>query len=105
MSSNYANINNDIPFIGIYGACSTIIEAIIIGSCFIQSKNFDNIICATSSHNSNTEKLFRYPIEYGLPKNKNQTYTATGSAGCIISNEISSIKVCCATIGKVLDVD
>ena len=105
MSSNYANINNDIPFIGIYGACSTIIEAIIIGSCFIQSKNFDNIICATSSHNSNTEKLFRYPIEYGLPKNKNQTYTATGAAGCIISNETSSIKVCCATIGKVLDVD
>jgi len=96
---------NDIkrPFFGIYGACSTNVEALIMGASLISGKFIDRCMCSVSSHNMSSEKQFRNPTEYGAPKPKTATFTSTGGASAIISNTKSSIKVESGTIGKVVD--
>ena len=70
-------------FIGIYGACSSSVLGMIIGSNFVDDKRVSNAIVTISSHNMSSEKQFRNPTEYGAPKPKSATFTATGSAGML----------------------
>ena len=98
MASKY-----DIPYLGMYSACATFNSALIILSCLCNAKQIKNGIAITSSHNKVAERQFRYPIEYGAPKPKRSTYTATGSVGVIVTNKNTNIKIESATIGKVMD--
>lgn len=102
-SSCYATEKFSFPFLGIYSACATSIEGIIIGSTFIDSKKVNNVIAATSSHNMSSEKQFRNPTEYGAPKPSTATFTATGGASILLTSEKTHIKVESSTIGKILD--
>ena len=102
-SSCYSTENFDTPFLGIYSACATSIEGIIIGSSLIDSKKVKNVIASTSSHNMSSEKQFRNPTEYGAPKPKTATFTSTGGASILLTNEKNSIKVDSTTIGKIID--
>ena len=95
----------DIPFIGLYGACSTFGLATILGSLFIESKCAKKVISMASSHTQTAERTFRYPIEYGGAKEDSSTLTVTGCGAMLLSNKKSKIKVTGATIGKVIDVD
>ena len=103
VSSNYAIRNYKIPFLGLYNACSTIAEAIIIASTMIDAKKINNCIVATSSHNMAAEKQYRNPTEYGTPKPLTSTFTTTGSAQALLTNEKTNIKVESTTIGKIID--
>ena len=102
-TSDYAMRDFDIPFLGIYNACATSSEGMIIGSTFIESGKIKNCIVSTASHNTAAEKQYRNPTEYGTPKPKVATFTATGGASIILSNKKSNIKVESSTIGKVVD--
>ena len=102
-ASNYAIRDTNIPFLGLYNACSTLAEAIIIASTFIESKKAKNIIVATSSHNMVAEKQFRNPTEYGTPKPKTATFTATGATSILLTNKATKIKVESCTISKIHD--
>lgn len=100
MASTFASRNFDISELGIYSACSTFTEGLIIGSNF---KN-KNIIVTVSSHNLASEKQFRFPIEYGALKKKVNTFTSTGSVSVLLTNEKTNIKLESYTIGKVTDI-
>lgn len=102
-SSCYASFNFKLPFLGIYSACATSVEGIILGSSFIESKKANNIVAATSSHNMSSEKQFRNPTEYGAPKPKTATFTATGGASILLTSTKTNIKVDSATIGTIMD--
>ena len=102
-ATNYAASSLGIPLIGVYGACSTSVLGIIIASNMIDTKQVKNAITATSSHNNTAEKQFRYPIEYGGPKRKTTTFTATGAACSYISQDKQGIRVESATLGTVAD--
>lgn len=102
-ASNYAIRDFKIPFLGVYNACATSSEALIIASTFIESKKIKNALVSTVSHNTSAEKQFRNPVEYGAPKHKTATFTATGSASLLLTNEKTDIKVESSTIGKVMD--
>ncbi len=102
-SSSYGVQKYNIPFLGIYSACASSVEGIIIASSMIDSKKINNCIVSTSSHNMSSEKQFRNPTEYGAPKPKTATFTATGGASCFLTSEKTDIKVSAATIGKVID--
>ena len=91
------------PFLGVYSACASNVEALIIGSNMIEKGEVETCLCAVSSHNMSSEKQFRNPTEYGAPKPKSATFTATGGASAIISNKKSEIKIESATIGKIID--
>lgn len=102
-ASDYALRNFNIPFLGIYNACASSSEGVIIASTFLESKKYNNIIVSTSSHNMASEKQFRNPTEYGTPKPKAATFTVTGAASILLTSKKSLIKVESSTIGKVID--
>ncbi len=102
-ATTYGAKNASKCFLGLYGACSTIVEAMIIGSVLIDSKKAKKVIATTSSHNTAAEKQFRNPTEYGAPKPDTATFTATGSASILLTDEESDIKVESSTIGQIID--
>lgn len=102
VSSSYLANKLSIPYMGIYSACATSIEGLIIGANLIESKRIKNCICSTSSHNAAAEKQFRYPVEYGGIKPKTNTFTTTGGASVILSNK-GEIKIESSTLGRVVD--
>lgn len=102
-SSNYAASKLGIPYLGIYNACATSTEGLIIGSSLVDKKIIKNCICSVSSHNNAAEKQFRYPIEYGGPKRKTTTFTTTGGASAYLSSEKKGIRIESGTIGSVVD--
>lgn len=102
-ASNYAASRLKIPYLGIYSACASSIEGLIIGANMIESKQVKNVITSVSSHNNGAEKQFRYPVEYGGPKRKTTTFTTTGGASAYLSSEKSLIKIESSTIGVVED--
>lgn len=95
--------NYNISFLGTYSACATFVENLIISANMLINKNIKKIIAITSSHNLTAEKQFRYPVEYGAMKYKCNTFTATGSVACLVSNNESNIKIESATIGQVIN--
>lgn len=101
--SNYVLRDYNIPYLGVFGACSTSVEAIIVASQFIETNNFNNVLVGTSSHNATAERQFRYPTEYGGKKIATSTLTVTASGVVLLSSEKSNIKITKATIGKVYD--
>lgn len=103
--TNYAAKHFNIPFLGVYSACASFAEGLIVAGNFVESKNIKNAIVLTSSHNLNAERQFRFPIEYGSPRASTTTFTATGAVGAIVTNTKGKIKLESATIGNVLDFD
>lgn len=103
VASSYASLKYEIPYLGVYNACATSVESIIIASNFLENKTIKNAICTTSSHNLASEKQFRNPIEYGAPKPKTATFTATGGASIMLTNEKTDLKISSYTIGKTTD--
>ncbi len=105
IASNFSASYLGIPYLGIYGACATSCEGIIIGSSLLSNRQINNCICAVSSHNMSAEKQFRNPTEYGAPKPKTATFTCTGAGSAYLSKSVSDIKVESGTIGTVVDLD
>ena len=97
VASSYAASTLNIPYMGIYSACATSTEGIIIASNMIEGGLINNSVVNVSSHNNASEKQFRGP------KPVTQTFTVTGSASALISNKKSNIKVESATLGKCID--
>lgn len=102
-ASNFAASNLKIPYLGVYSACASSVEGLIIASNLIDAGQIKNAICSVSSHNNAAEKQFRYPVEYGGPKPKTTTFTVTGSASAYLSNVPSNIRIESSTVGVVND--
>ena len=102
-ASDYMARDFNIPFLGIFEACSTSSEGLIIGSNFIEGKFCKRVLVSTSSHNMVSEKQFRNPTEYGTPKPKTATFTTTGAVSILLTNKKNKIKIESSTIGKVVD--
>lgn len=96
--TNFTVSKYNIPYLGVYSACASFNEALIIMSNFLESRKIKTGLCLTSSHTEVAERQFRYPIEYGAPRFKRSTMTATGSVGVILAHE-GKIKVTASTVG------
>lgn len=103
--SSYSAVPFKIPYFGVYNACATSMEQVIIASSLIDSGKINNCICFTSSHNLVSEKQFRNPVEYGAPKPLTATFTSTGGACIMLQNEKTNIKVTSSTIGTMQDLN
>lgn len=99
---NYVMRDYNIPFIGIFGACSTSILGLIT-ACNYLEQNKGNVISATSSHNATAERQFRFPNEYGGQKADTATLTVTGASAVLTTTNKTNIKISKATIGRVID--
>ena len=92
-ASDYMARCFNIPFIGIFEACATMGEGLVLGSTFIEGKMAKKVIVSTSSHNMVAEKQFRNPTEYGTPKPKTATFTATGAVSVLLSNKKNKVRI------------
>ena len=101
--NSYASLKLGRPYIGVYSACASLCEEMMLASSLLQNKNINNILINTSSHNMTAERQFRNPVEYGCPKPKRSTYTVTGSASSVITKEKTDIRISYASIGSVTD--
>ncbi|MBB2181991.1 stage V sporulation protein AD [Lachnospiraceae bacterium MD1] len=74
-----------IPLLGIYGACSTMGEAMSIGAMLVDGGFADKVLSITSSHFAGAEKQFRFPLDYGNQRPYSASWTVTGSGAVIIA--------------------
>lgn len=103
ISSSYAARAIGIPYVGVFGACSTMAESLALGACLVDGGHFETVACATSSHFSSAERQFRYPLELGNQRPPTSQWTVTGSGADIISSKGKGPRIVSATFGKVVD--
>jgi stage V sporulation protein AD len=103
ISSSFAARTLQIPFLGLYGACSTMAESLSIGSMIIDGGYADHVICATSSHFSSAERQYRFPLEQGVQRPPFAQWTVTGSGATILAAKGNGPYITCITTGKVID--
>ena len=93
-----------IPFIGMYGACSTMALSMALASLLVDVKTANYAVCSTSSHFASAERQFRLPLEYGgqVPPSAQRTVTGAG-ASVIGANQKGKPNVEAVIFGKIVD--
>ena len=102
VGSSYGLVDFDIPYFGLYGACSTAIEGIILAATMCSAEHAKRCAVVTSSHNSAAERQYRTPIEYGGQRPPTAQWTVTG-AGAFIIEQNTDVSICEAMPGIVVD--
>lgn len=103
ITSSFAARTLAIPYLGIFGACSSSMEGLALAAFIINCKGAKYVVAAASSHNAAVEKQFRYPTEYGGQKPPTAQWTVTGAGAALIGDSGNGPKVTSATLGKVVD--
>ena len=86
VGSSYGLLDFDIPYFGLYGACSTAAESILLASACVSAGYFNRAAAVTSSHYCAAERQYRAPIEYGAQRSPTAQWTVTGAGAFIISD-------------------
>ncbi len=103
IAANYGLRETDIPFFGLYGACSTMAESMSLGSMLIDGGYADNVVCMTSSHFCSAERQFRYPLELGSQRAPTSQWTVTGSGAALLTSDQTGPYIRYVTTGKIND--
>lgn len=112
IATSFGSMDLEFPMFGLYGACSTMGEAIQLGSMAVAGGFADHVLATASSHFASAEKQFRFPLEYGNQRPYSATWTVTGCGAVILSagGEGSQIvghkplaQVAGITTGKIVD--
>ncbi len=119
MSSSFMARDMHIPFLGMYGACSTMTESLMLGSVLVDGGYSDNVIIGASSHYCTAERQFRMPLEHGNQRPPSAQWTATAAGAMLLSlkdesdkleadenghvRRLRKVRVESGTIGKVID--
>ncbi|WP_418791524.1 stage V sporulation protein AD [Phosphitispora sp. TUW77] len=103
ISSSFAARSLGMPYLGIFGACSTSMLGLALAALLIHTGAAENVLAAASSHNVAAEKQFRYPSEYGGQKPPTAQWTVTGAGAAVVSGAAQGPRITSATIGRVID--
>lgn len=103
ISSSFTARTLGIPFLGVFGACSSSMESLSLAAQLIESKAAKYVIASASSHNAAAEKQFRYPTDYGVQRPPSAQWTVTGAGAAVLGQSGIGPKVTSATIGSVVD--
>lgn len=103
ISSSFGIRDFEIPFLGIFGACSTFVEGLMLGSMLLDGGAGDYALAATSSHFCSAEKQFRFPLELGNQRPPTSQWTVTGSAAAVLSKNGVGPFITHVTPGKIVD--
>ncbi len=104
VSANYAARELSIPFLGMYGACSTMAESMLTAAMAVDGGFFSRVVASVSSHHYTAERQFRTPIEQGVQKSATSQWTAT-AAGAVLLEAApgGNPRITSATVGQVID--
>ena len=102
-ATHYGLRETNIPYLGLYGACSTMVESLSVGSMIICGGYAERVVCLTSSHFCSAEKQYRNPLEYGGQRTPTAQWTATASGAAILAKEGIGPRITHITTGKIVD--
>jgi stage V sporulation protein AD len=103
IGSSFTLRNMDIPHVGLYGACSTMAESLMMASMAVGGGFSDHVIAMTSSHFASSERQYRFPLGYGGQRTPTAQWTVTGSGAALVSSTGKGPKITACTIGTVTD--
>lgn len=102
-TSTLAASTYSIPFLGVYGACSTFAEAMGLGCVLLQGDFAEKVLIGTASHYQTAERQYRYPIELNVQHIASNQHTVTGAAAALLGFADQGPQITHATFGKVVD--
>lgn len=103
ISSTFGLKNLNIPFLGQYGACSTMAQALALSAIMVDTGVANNCIAVTSSHFCSAERQFRFPLEYGGQRTPTAQWTVTGAGAIVVGKNGQNPKISSITIGRITD--
>jgi stage V sporulation protein AD len=103
ISANFAARGLEVPFLGLFGACSTFAEALMLGSMLIDGGFAARVLVASGSHHNTAERQFRFPIEQGVQRLPYAQWTVTGTGALALANQGEGPVVTAGPAGKVVD--
>ena len=103
IGSSFTLRNTGIPHIGLYGACSTMAESLLLASMAVGGGFFDNVVAMTSSHFASSERQYRFPLGYGGQRTPTVQWTVTGSGAALVQQSGRGPQINACTIGTVTD--
>ena len=107
ISSTFGLRSLDIPFLGQFGACSTMAQTLGVAALFVESGAAKRAVAVTSSHFCTAERQYRYPLEYGGQRTPNSQWTATASGSIVVGNASdcleAKVSVSAVTFGRIID--
>lgn len=103
MATHFAVRSVGRPFLGLYGACSTMAQSLLVGAMILDGGFGKNIVAAVSSHHDAAERQYRYPTELGVQRPQLAQWTVTGAGAAVLAATGDGPKVTAATIGKIVD--
>ncbi len=103
ISSTFALRSLGVPFLGQYGACSTMAQTLALASIIVEAEIARNCIAVTSSHFCAAERQFRFPLEYGGQRTPTAQWTVTGSGCAIVGEHKGDLSIAHVTIGRIID--
>ncbi len=102
VSSAFAMRESGVPHLGLYGACSTMAEALLLGSLLVDGGYAHKVCALTGSHFCTAERQYRFPLEYGGQRTPSSQWTVTG-AGAVVLGRQGKLRVTHVTPGKIVD--
>lgn len=103
IGSSFTLRNLGIPHIGLYGACSTMAEGLLMASMAVGGGFSDNVVAMTSSHFASSERQYRFPLGYGGQRTPTAQWTVTGSGAALVCANGKGPKITACTVGTVTD--
>jgi stage V sporulation protein AD len=103
MSTHFAMKKLKRPFLGLYGACSTMVESMLLSAILLDGGFSNKVVAAASSHHDAAERQYRFPNELGVQRPPGAQWTVTGSGAVVVSVAGNGPHITAATIGKIVD--
>ena len=103
ISASFTARETGMPFLGIYSACSTMSEGLLLGAVLTDGGYAENVVAATGSHFSSAERQYRYPLELGTTRPPQSQWTVTGAGSAVLSRKGEGPAITCGTVGRVID--
>ena len=103
IGSSFSLRNTGIPHLGLYGACSTMAESLLMASMAVGGGFSDRVVAMTSSHFASSERQYRFPLGYGGQRTPTSQWTVTGSGAALVCSQGSGPRIIGCTIGTVTD--
>lgn len=103
IGSSYGLRDFGIPFVGLYGACSTMALGLIEAATAVESGAARTAVAVTSSHFCSSERQFRFPLEYGGQRPQSSQWTVTGAGAAVLGTELKGPRITAYTVGKITD--
>ena len=103
IGSSFTLRNTGIPHLGLYGACSTMAESLLMASMAVSGGFSDKVVAMTSSHFASSERQYRFPLGYGGQRTPTAQWTVTGSGAALVCSAGKGPRIECCTVGAVTD--